>query len=124
MSNLSFFEFKSNRVRTVVEDGDVLFCLGDVLKAMGSETKVTDAKTLLLDELGDGFVTNYPILDTIGRSQMSAFIRESGLTFLLSRSRTEIGKQLNRLIHTEILPSLRKTGKYQITPEAPRSCPD
>lgn len=85
---------------------------------MQSKTTVTAANEMVLDGLGEGMVINQP-LQTAGGEQNLIFVLESGLTFLLSRSRTEIGKQLNRLIHTEILPSLRKTGKYQIAPEAP-----
>ncbi len=114
MSNLSFFEFKSTRVRTVIIKGLPAFCLSDSLLAMNSKTRPSDAKLILEEHLGHGVVINYPIIDALGREQYTFFIFESGLTFLLSRSRTEAGKQLNRLIHTEILPSIRQTGKYQI----------
>lgn len=117
-TNLSFFEFKSNRVRTFMIQGEIAFCLVDVLKAMASSTTTTQAQSLLLEGLGEGFVIVIP-LQTAGGLQETLFIQEAGLTFLLSRSRTEIGKQLNRLIHKEILPSLRKTGRFEVGQQTP-----
>jgi prophage antirepressor-like protein len=116
VSNLSFFEFKSSRVRTTQAGDEIAFCLVDVLVAMGSSTKAYQAKGLIREGLGDDAVIVIPIHDALGREQETLFVLEAGLTFLLARSRTEIGKQLNRLIHTEILPSLRKTGRYSVNP--------
>lgn len=105
------FQFESNSVRVVVNDGDPWFVLSDVLGAMESKTRPTDAKTTLQEELGNDVVTNYP-LETAGGIQNVLIINEMSLTFLVSRSRTEIGKRLNRWIHIDILPSIRKTGGY------------
>jgi prophage antirepressor-like protein len=91
------------------------------LTAMGSSTKAYQAKGLIREGLGDDAVIVIPIHDALGREQETLFVLEAGLTFLLARSRTEIGKQLNRLIHTEILPSLRKTGRYSVNPTSTAS---
>lgn len=79
-----------------------------------SSTTTTAAAAMILDGLGDGLVFDIPIPDSIGREQNTTFILEAALTFVLTRSRTEAGKGLNKLIHTEILPSIRKTGKYEV----------
>jgi hypothetical protein len=50
MSNLSFFEFRSNRVRTVVVDGEVAFCLGDALAAMGIMNDIEGLRILTADK--------------------------------------------------------------------------
>ena len=113
--NLSFFQYGTNNLRTF-NDGEIAFCLSDVLNAMNSTTTTTQAQSLISEGLGDGYNILIPIPDSIGRAQDTAFIREAALTFLLSRSRTASGKGLNKLIHTEILPSIRKTGKYEIAP--------
>jgi prophage antirepressor-like protein len=113
MNSLAFFEFRSDRVRTIVIDGNIAFCLSDVMLGMGSATNASRAKSLIDEGFGEGMVIVHT-LETPGGVQDMLFVFEAGLTFLLSRSRTEMGKQLNRLIHTEILPSLRKTGKYQV----------
>ena len=50
----------------------------------------------------------------MGRTQQVTIISESGVTFLVSRSNTESGRKLNRWIHTEVLPAIRKTGAYGV----------
>ena len=115
--NISFFEYNSRHLRTF-NDGEIAFCLIDVLNAMNSKTTTTAATTMICDGMGDGFVFETFIPDSIGREQITTFVREAALTYLLSRSRTKAGKTLNKLIHSEILPSVRKTGSY-VAPTAP-----
>ena len=92
------------------------FCLSDLLNSMDSSTRPLDAKASIEEVFGDGVVINVPIIDSIGREQLVPFVRESGATFLISRSRTEKGKRMNRWLHAEVLPSIRKTGSYSIAP--------
>ncbi len=120
--DLSFFEYGSRQVRTAVIDEAIYFGLADVLRVMSSSTTTTQAQATILDGMGDGYVRSIGISDSIGREQETLFISEGALTFLLGRSRTEAGKGLNRLIHTEILPCIRKTGKY-VAPIAPTTAP-
>lgn len=116
--DLSFFEYGSRQVRTAVIDGAVYFGLADVLRVMSSSTTTTQAQATILDGLGEGHVRSIPLV-TPGGEQNLLFVSEGALTFLLGRSRTEAGKGLNRLIHTEILPTIRKTGKYVAPVAAP-----
>lgn len=122
MTSLTVFEFESKKVRTVVLDGDIWFIVSDVLSAIGSGSKVTDAKALVCEDLGEEFVTVVP-LQTAGGVQNFVAFSEPGLTLFVSRSRTPLGKQLNRWLHTEVLPTLRKTGQYstqkEVTPQLP-----
>jgi len=112
MSNLAVFEFEGKSVRVVEIDGEPWFVASDVLAAIGSQTKVTELKALIIEDLGDGFVTTVPISDSLGRKQHTLVLSEPGLTLFVSRSRTSLGKAMNRWIHTEVLPTLRKTGTY------------
>lgn len=111
------FTFESKNVRVVEIDGDPWFVLGDVLKAIVSETTVTAAESTIKDALGDGFVSNQPIPDRLGRLQETTIIHEAGVTSLVSRSRTEMGRAFNRHLHAVILPTIRKTGKFVAHPE-------
>ena len=114
LSNLSFFEYGSRQVRTAVIDEAIYFGLTDVLRVMKTSTTTTQAQEMILDGMGDGYVKSILIPDALGREQETLFLSEGALTFLLGRSRTEAGKGLNRLIHTQILPSIRKTGKFEV----------
>lgn len=116
MTNIVPFIFESQEIRTIThEDGTPWFVLRDLLAAMGSSTKTTDAAESINQGLGKGFANDLPLL-TAGGPQTMTVIAEAAATFLLSRSNTEAGRRLNRYIHTEVLPSIRRTGSYAATP--------
>jgi prophage antirepressor-like protein len=112
-TSLSVFSFESNSVRVLEINGEPWFVAKDVLIAINSTTKVTDIEKLIVDELGREFVSSEH-LNTAGGKQEMLILSEPALTMFVSRSRTELGKQMNRWIHVEVLPSIRKTGSYSI----------
>lgn len=112
-SILAVFEFESNQGRYFVDEReDFWFCLTDVLAIAKTSTKPAQAQTLIGEVFDDGVNNLYPIPDSMGRLQDTIFIHESAFTFLVTRFRTEAGKKLNRFIHKELLPTIRKTGGY------------
>ena len=69
--------FNSNEfgeIRTVMKDGEPMFCLADVCKALDI-THVTDVKNRLKQ---DG-VGTAEVIDSMGRKQNATFINESNL---------------------------------------------
>lgn len=114
MTNLSIFDFNSNDVRVLSINGEPWFVAKDVLAAIRSTTTVTALETLIREELGDEFVTNKVVSDNLGRGNEMLVLSESALTMFVSRSRTELGKRMNRWIHVEVLPSIRAYGRYDI----------
>ena len=113
------FNFESNEVRTVTdENGNFWFVLRDVLGAMGTSTRPADAKESVIQVFGRGVVDDIP-LQTAGGTQQTAIVSEAGTTYLISRGNTETSQKLNRFIHAEVLPSLRKTGGYSVQQAAP-----
>lgn len=121
MSNIIPFPFGSKEIRVTDQNGDPWFILRDLLDAMESTTKVTDAVESIKQGLGDGFVSDVPILDGLGRKQTAIIVSEPAATYLLSRSNTEKGRELNRFIHVEVLPGIRKTGSYHVGQGQPQS---
>lgn len=115
-SGLQSFTFESTNVRIVNVDGDPWFVASDILAAMKSTTKLADASKTIEEDLGEGFVSNSP-LKTSGGIQTFAILHEAAVTLLISRSRTEMGKAFNRHLHSVILPTIRKTGKFIAHPE-------
>ena len=113
-SSIQVFSFESQEVRTVNIDGAHWFVLRDVLAAMGSSTPPSRAAESILDGLGGGVNDGHPIVDSLGRTQQVTVISEAAVTFLVARSNTDLGKLLNRWIHNEVLPSIRKTGGYTL----------
>lgn len=111
-SDLIPFSFDSKEIRVTDQNGDPWFILRDLLDAMESKTTTTAAVESIKQGLGEGFVGDIP-LQTAGGTQTVIVVAESAATYLLSRSNTEKGRELNRFIHVEVLPSIRKTGKYE-----------
>ena len=118
MSSLQQFAFGSQQVRVISIDGDPWFVANDVLSAIKSTTKLNALKAVVSEGLGEEYVNSTP-LKTSGGIQDTTIIHEAAVTFLVSRSRTETGKAFNRLLHTEILPAIRKTGKYEVVSQQP-----
>ena len=119
MNDLQLFSFNSQSVRVISVNGDPWFVATDVLDAIKSGTKISALKSVISDGLGDDYLNSTPIPDSLGREQETTIIHEAAVTFLVSRSRTETGKAFNRLLHSEILPSIRKTGKYEVIASQP-----
>lgn len=111
MSNVSIFNFESNTVRSTIIDGEPWFVASDVCRAL----TIADASMAVarLDEDEKGTNT----VGTLGGSQEMIVISESGLYSLTLTSRKEEAKRFKKWLTSEVLPSIRKTGKYA-APEA------
>ncbi len=77
-----------------------------------------NVKASIINEFGDGVHQTYPISDTIGRQQQATFITEPQLYFVLMRSDKPKAKLFRQWVVNEVLPSIRKTGKYETNIQA------
>lgn len=118
MTNILPVVFESHSIRLVTDPTNVTwFVLKDVLAVMGSGTSTTNALDSIKIGLGEGYSKSVP-LETQGGIQSVMIVSEAAVTYLLSRSNTEQGRKLNRFIHVEVLPAIRKTGTYAKEPQA------
>lgn len=92
-------------IRTINENGVVLFCGSDVARALGysrpNEAVATHAK---------GTVKRRTL--TNGGDQEMAFIPESDLYRLIFRSKLPSAERFTNWVTAEVLPSIRKNGGY------------
>ena len=96
-------------VRTILVDNEVWFCIKDVCDILGLTNPTVVAKRLDEDEkakfdlgLKNGELTN--------------FTNESGLYTLILRSDKPEAKPFRKWITSEVIPAIRKTGKYEEKP--------
>ena len=96
-------------VRTVLLNNEVWFCIKDVCDILGLTNPTVVAKRLDEDEkakfdlgLKNGELTN--------------FTNESGLYTLILRSDKPEAKPFRKWITSEVIPAIRKTGKYEEKP--------
>lgn len=100
-------------IRTVVENGEPMFCLTDVCKALDI-SNVGNVKSRLSEK---GIRT----MDTLtaGGKQKLLYITEANLYKTIFQSRKESAERFTDWVTGEVLPSLRKTGSYQMKPMSP-----
>lgn len=106
---LIFNNPKFGDVRTIEENGQVLFCGSDVAKALG----YTNTSKALSDHC-KGITKRYTL--TEGGKQEMSFIPEGDIYRLAARSKLPGADEFERWIFDEVLPSIRKNGAY-MTPE-------
>lgn len=95
-------------VRTVEENGTVLFCGSDIAKALG----YTNTSKALSDHCRGDLTKRYPIVDALGRTQGAIFITEGDIYRLAARSKLPGADAFERWIFDEVIPSVRKNGGY------------
>lgn len=86
-----------------------MFCLADVCKAVGLSAKGVNQR------LSDEVISNYPIIDSLGRTQQALFVNEDGLYDVILDSRKPEARQFRKWVTSDVLPSIRKTGGYIAT---------
>lgn len=117
MSGLSVFNFDEySAVRIVMIDNEPWFVLTDVLIALKSTTKLGDVKDSLYKVFEGWGVSNHPIEDSLGRTRDTSIVNEAAVTYIIAHSRTELAHKMNKWLHAEVIPTLRKTGTYSIEP--------
>ena len=110
MNELQIFSSEEfGEIRTVTIDGEPWFCLADICRAL-ELGNVSQVKTRLNQ---DGVITN-EVIDSIGRKQVANFVNEPNMYRLIFQSRKESAERFTDWVTTEILPTIRKTGSYQM----------
>lgn len=99
-------------VRVVMHNGEPWFVAKDVCDCL--ELTNTAQTISYLDDDEKGVTTNY----TPGGKQEMSMISEAGLYSLILRSRKPEAKAFKRWVTHDILPSIRKTGSYSMTPKS------
>lgn len=102
-------EFDANQVRVVERDGQPWFVLADVCRVLGLRQPHRVAARLHEDEKDRHLMT------TPGGQQELTIVNESGLYAVILRSDKPVAQAFRKWITNEVLPSLRQTGRYDLT---------
>lgn len=100
---------KFGKLRTIRQGDKMLFCATDVAKALGY---IDPHKAIKLHCKSDGWA-NYPVIDNMGREQKAKFITEGNVYRLICHSKLPSAEQFEKWVFDEVLPQIRKTGKYE-----------
>lgn len=108
---VSIFNFESQNVRTVIIDNNIWFVASDVTKILG----YINGKQAIIEHC-KGVYKKYP-LQTAGGVQELSIIDESGLYKLVLASKKSNAIKFKEWVTSKVLPSIRKTGSYSVTPK-------
>ena len=105
------FNASNQNIRVQMKDGEPWFVAKDVCDALTLENSRKATASLDDDEKGVS-----PIVTPSGTQQMT-IVSESGLYNLIFQSRKAEAKAFRKWVTSEVLPSLRKTGRYELKPQ-------
>lgn len=109
MTDLMIFDNPEfGKIRTIEENGKVLFCAKDVAIALGYK----DA-TNAIKQHCRGVVKRH-LTDGLGRDQITNFIPEGDVYRLAAKSELPGADKFESWVFDEVLPSIRKNGGYII----------
>ena len=104
-------------IRTMTDEkGETFFVGKDVAKALGY-AKPLDALSKHVEEDDSA---KCGLIDSMGRRQQTIIINESGLYALVLSSKLEQAKVFKRWVTSEVLPAIRRTGRYELLPSEVR----
>ena len=101
-------------IRTCQVNNEIMFVGKDVAQALGYSDSNKAIRIHVDDEDKGGAV-----LSTPGGNQKVIFINESGLYSLILSSKLPQAKAFKRWVTSEVLPSIRKTGRYELPQQLP-----
>lgn len=107
MADMKLFEYHHKQVRTVEIDGQIWFVANDVCEAL-SIGNTTD----VINRLDEDEFDKIEVTDSTGRKQKTYAVNEPGLFNLILRSNKPEAKAFKRWVTHEVLPEIRKTGRY------------
>lgn len=111
MNELQIFNSEEfGEIRTVTIDNEPWFVGKDVAEALN----YNEPHKAVQRHVEEDDRMKHPITDSSGRVQDTWLISESGLYALIFGSKLESAKRFKRWVTSEVLPTIRKTGQYQM----------
>ncbi len=101
------FNASNQQVRTIILDGEPYFVAKDVCDVLGHTNP-----SVAIQMLDDDERTK----KSLGRQGDAWFVNESGLYNLIFRSNKPEAKPFRKWVTSEVLPALRRTGRYEVSP--------
>ena len=113
MSNLTIFKFENTPVQTIVENNEIFFRAAQLAELL----QYKNPHKAIKDHVDPDDLTKREIVNTINKRAQVIFVNESGMYSLVLSSKLEQAKKVKRWVTSEVLPAIRKTGKYQLQPK-------
>lgn len=108
MNELQTFDFNGTSIRMLDIGGEPYFVGKDVAEVLG----YTNSRKAIGDHVDEEDKNTVTIRDGIQGNPNITVINESGLYSLILSSKLPAAKDFKRWVTSEVLPAIRKTGKY------------
>ena len=102
--------FNDTEVRIILIENEPYFIAVDICRVLGITNPTESLRSIDKDDL----ITT-EVMDRLGRKQNASAVNESGLYDLIFKSRKPMARAFRRWVTSEVLPSIRKTGRYAIS---------
>lgn len=109
MADLQLFNFENQQIRVIEINDEPWWVASDICQVLEIANSRDAVSRLEGDEKCD-----VGIADSLGRTQNTSVVNEAGLFSLVLTSRKPQAKAFKRWLTHEVLPTLRKTGRYEI----------
>lgn len=109
MSKLAVFDYNSNSVRIIEQNGEPWFVAKDLCQILGIANS-RDALT----RLDEDEKSSVALTDGTPGNPNTAIVSESGMYALVLSSRKPGAKPFRKWVTSEVLPSIRKTGQSDL----------
>jgi prophage antirepressor-like protein len=113
MTNIKLFEYEHTPIRTIFAYGEVWFMAKDTVIALGIDW---NGKNTLVS-IKEAWTMSMEIPDLLGIPQNTLFINESAVYKLAFRSHKPEAERFTDWIAGEVIPQIRKTGRYVPNPQ-------
>ena len=113
MSALTIFNFENTPVQTIVENNEIFFRATQLAELL----QYKNPHDALRKHVDSDDLAKREIVNTINKRAQVLFVNESGMYSLVLSSKLEQAKKVKRWVTSEVLPAIRKTGKYQLQPQ-------
>ncbi|KSI61861.1 BRO-N domain-containing protein [Pseudomonas aeruginosa] len=102
------FQFETREVRTLLIDDQPWFCVADICRVLG----YANSRDALAKHCREAGVAKRDI-SSGGQGRSLTFINEGNLYRLIIKSRKEEAQRFESWVCDEVLPSIRRTGRYE-----------
>lgn len=108
MNEMVRFKFEGKAVRVIGTHADPLFHANDLCAVL----EYSNARDALARHVDKGGVVKHDTPTESGIQSMN-YVTEPGMWALVMRAGTDAAKRVQRWVTQEVLPTLRKTGRYE-----------
>lgn len=112
---IELLDFDGHGYRVELDErGDPWFVAADICQLLGLANTTQAINRVDSDDL-----CIREVIDSLGRRQNANAVNEAGLYALIFQSRRPEALDFKKVVFSEVLPTLRKTGSYSVEPQSP-----